>query len=118
MDELQVPAGLRDKEQTDYTIQGPFKLTHNDAVSYGLWLYYNGENYVLSDPYRSYRIDDTYTVTTAPNTIIFYSEQWGSKFVINPLTQADVKWLTPDEPEADINDLKELILDGQRTYNN
>lgn len=109
MDLLQVPKQLRDPEASPYLIRGPFAMTHNGIRGIGMWLEYREDSYVVYDGSRGWLLDDTYDVRVTGGTITFYSEQWDSKFVLRALTQDDIKWLAPDEPELFIDDLKEII---------
>lgn len=112
MDLIEVPQQLRDPESSFYLIQGPFALTHNGIKSIGLWLEYRQDSYMVFDGARGWLLDESYDVRASGDRITFYSKQWESKFVLSPLTQNDVEWLAPDEPDVLIEDLKEVILNA------
>jgi len=113
MELIDVPVGLKGPRENGSALAvGPFAMNHNGEQSLGFFLEDQEDVWVVSDGGRDYALDSTYTVHTSGNSITFYSKRYDSKFVLRPLTQNDVAWITPDEPELEIEELKELLLDG------
>jgi hypothetical protein len=113
MEKLNVPDGLKGPRENGSALAvGPFCLVHNGEKSAGFFLEDHGDVWVLSDGSRDFALNDSYKIQSNASHILFKSAQFDSTFLLRPLTQNDVAWITPDEPENDINDLKELLLDG------
>lgn len=99
----------RNHENDTALAVGPFVIVNNGTTQLGMFLELAGINeYTVTDTNRTYLLDTTYNLTSTPNMLIFYSERWKSKIVLRPLVQSDVKWLTPNEPELDVNELADL----------
>ena len=104
------------REVSDETVVGPFAVIHNGEPGVGFFLESTNDGYIFEEGGRPWVIDSTYKSTVHGSTIMFYSKQWASKFVVRPLTQNDVKWILPTDPDMDIDDLKELLVDGATDY--
>lgn len=115
MAELHVPKALRDSKKTPYLIEGPFALSHDGHMSIGLWFEQRDGYFTVYNGAHGCRLDETFTPQVHGDMISFYSEHWKTKYVLRPLTQDDVAWLAPDEPEVLIEDLKEIILRDYRS---
>ena len=113
MKKITVPEGMKGPRENGQALAvGPFAMIHNGLRSLGFFLEDQGDVWVVSDGARDYVLDSSYTVKSNPSAIIFHSDIYGSGFLLRPLTQNDVSWLAPDESGIDVNDLKELYLDG------
>ena len=122
MDVITIPRGLRDGADglsagEGTLVNGPFALIHNGIRGVGYWLEYNGLEHVVYDGANPWVIDDSYTVHTSDDTITLYSDRFKSKFVIRPLTQSDVSWLTDGE-DLPIDELKDMMYRAASTYDN